>query len=81
MKEIFAQSFNTVTQGNGTLDRERPECLAYAVIEKSLEKVRMGWTAQCARCFGRYCWDRTMDIEVPEILDPILGLDSGLSFV
>ena len=38
MNDIFINSFNLVTPGNGTLDKEWPICLGCAAIERSLEK-------------------------------------------
>jgi lysophospholipase len=80
MYEIFDNSFNALTQGNGTLDAEWPECLACAVIERSLEKVGMKTTKQCERCFEKYCWDGTLDERDAGVLDPGLALAPGVSF-
>jgi len=80
MEEIFENSFNYMTQGNGTLDEEWPACLGCAAIDRSLEKVGMQRTEQCKSCFERYCWDGTTDEHTPGIIDPALKLDPGLGF-
>ncbi|KAI9813255.1 MAG: hypothetical protein M1827_004197 [Pycnora praestabilis] len=79
MSDIFVNSFNIVTQANGTLDAEWPVCLGCAAIDRSLSK--MGWqrTGQCEACFSRYCWDgvevdaKTGPIDLTLLLDPELG--------
>ena len=80
MYEIFDNSFNAFTQGNGTLDHEWSACLGCAVVERSLEKLGMRRTRQCERCFKKHCWDGTYDEREPGILDPSLPLAPGLSF-
>jgi lysophospholipase len=47
MSVILTNSFNYATQGNSTLDKERPECLGCAAVDRSLTKVGMAWTVQC----------------------------------
>lgn len=79
MNDIFVNSFNLVTQGNGTLDKDWPICLGCAAIERSLDKAGMQTPAQCKSCFEKYCWDgnvisgsnRTVDLSL--VLDPSLG--------
>lgn len=61
MSDIYTNSFNIMTQGNGTFNSGWPECLACAVIDRSLEKVGLNRTAQCSQCFKKYCWDGTTD--------------------
>jgi lysophospholipase len=80
MYEIFDNSFNAFTQGNGTLDHEWSASLGCAVVERSLEKLGMKRTRQCERCFKEHCWDGTYDEREPGILDPSLPLAPGLSF-
>ncbi|KAJ9610279.1 hypothetical protein H2200_005056 [Cladophialophora chaetospira] len=85
MNDIFVNSFNLVTQGNGTLDAEWPVCLGCAAIERSLEKAGMMTPAQCKSCFKRYCWDgkvgvgsnKTVDLSL--VLDPKVGYKDWLN--
>ena len=81
ISEIFVNSFNHVTQGNGTLDAEWPVCLACAAIDRSLSKVAMERTEQCAQCFNRYCWDGVSNDTQPGIIDPPLLLNPSLGFL
>jgi lysophospholipase len=78
--EIFVNSFNQLTQGNGTLDSEWTTCLGCAVIDRSLAKIGMQRTKQCESLLARYCWDGTVDERTPGLFDPILATDPGLSF-
>ena len=81
LSEIFTNSFNLVTQGNGTLDAEWPVCLGCAVIDRSLPKMGMKRTEQCDSCFNRYCWDGTEDNMATEAVDLALVLDPELGFL
>ncbi|KAK4503621.1 hypothetical protein PRZ48_004536 [Zasmidium cellare] len=80
MAVILTNAFNQLSQGNGTLDAEWPECLGCAVVERSLAKVGMRRSEQCERCFGRYCWDGRSDDGAPGFVDPALVLDPSFSF-
>jgi lysophospholipase len=81
--EMWVNSFNQMTQGNGTLDTEWPVCLGCAAIERSLAKVGLQTTEQCQRCFDKYCWDGTSVEEYPgtETVGPSLVLDPSLGFL
>ncbi|EJT97346.1 FabD/lysophospholipase-like protein [Dacryopinax primogenitus] len=70
--DILTNSFNIVTQGNGTLGKDWAECLGCAAIQRSVE--RLGWktTPQCEQCFAEYCWN--------EVFNPSLLLEPRLSF-
>ncbi|KAI9852074.1 MAG: hypothetical protein M1838_001871 [Thelocarpon superellum] len=80
MSEILENSFNLVTQGNGTLDAEWAVCLACAAIDRSLAQVDMPRSTQCAQCLDRYCWDGTDDNRPPGIVDLSLRLHPTLTF-
>lgn len=84
INDIFVNSSNLITQGNGTLDEEWPICLACATIERILETAGMQTPPQCKSCFQKYCWDgnevsrsdKTVDLSL--VLDPNLGYDQWL---
>jgi lysophospholipase len=80
MSVILTNGFNYVTQGNSTLDKEWPECLGCAAIDRSLTKVGMERTEQCQRCMTRYCWDGVEDNSNPGVLDLSLRLKPDLSY-
>ena len=84
VEDIWENSFNLMTQGNGTLDEEWPECLGCAAIYRSLNKLNppMKRTAQCEQCFARYCWDGVSveETEEPELVDPTLILNPGETY-
>ncbi|KAF2169207.1 hypothetical protein M409DRAFT_36163 [Zasmidium cellare ATCC 36951] len=77
---IMTNGFNQLSQGNGTLDAEWPECLGCAAIDRSLAKVGMQRSEQCQRCLERYCWDGVSDDNDSGIVDPALILDPSFSF-
>ncbi|KZO93399.1 lysophospholipase [Calocera viscosa TUFC12733] len=81
--DILTNSFNIVTQGNGTLGHGWAECLGCAAIQRSIE--RLGWntTSQCAQCFQEYCWDEVDDTELLpglQVFDPSLQLSPNTTF-
>ena len=84
VEDIWMNSFNQMTQGNGTLDKEWPECLGCAAIDRSLSKLNppMKRTAQCERCFDRYCWDgvSVKETKDTELVDLALALDPSESY-
>lgn len=47
LDEVMVNSFDIVTQANGTLDEEWPECIGCAAIERSRGKLGLPRTAQC----------------------------------
>ena len=84
VEDIWVNSFNQMTQGNGTLDDEWPECLGCAAIDRSLSKLTppMKRTAQCEGCFARYCWDGVSveETQSAELVDPALVLNTSESY-
>ncbi|GKZ23625.1 hypothetical protein AbraIFM66951_009902 [Aspergillus brasiliensis] len=80
MGEVFVNSFDIVTQANGSWDGEWAECVGCAAVERSLKRVGMERSRQCERCFERYCWDGRLDERDPGVLDPMLVLDPGVRF-
>ncbi|KAK6371419.1 Lysophospholipase 1 [Exophiala oligosperma] len=81
--DIWNNTFNEITQAAGALDPEWSACLACAAIDRSLAKVYppMQRTAQCQRCFDRYCWDGVsapdypghVDVDLKLVLNPNLS--------
>jgi lysophospholipase len=71
LHDLFVNSFNQVTAGNGTLDAEWAQCLGCAALDRSLSRLGRDRTAQCERCMERYCWHGD---SVPEV---ILGPPGG----
>lgn len=80
IREIYVNSLNLLTQGNGTLSSDWVSCLGCAVIERSLSKVGMKRTQQCDQCFKNHCWNGTQDNAPAGVVDLPLALDPGLSF-
>lgn len=80
MNDIFVNSFNLVTQGNGTLDAEWPVCLGCAAIERSLKKAGMKTPPQCSACFQQYCWDGNVVPGSNKSVDLSLVLDPQVSY-
>ena len=64
LHDILVNSFNQLTAGNGTLDSEWAQCLGCAAIDRSVSRLGMERTEQCARCMERYCWHGD---SVPEV--------------
>lgn len=85
MEDIFVNSFDIVTQANGSWDGEWAECIGCAAVERSLKRVGMERTRQCERCFEKYCWDGELDERElyesdPGVLNPTLILNPGVGF-
>ncbi|KAH6644279.1 lysophospholipase [Boeremia exigua] len=84
---VLINSFDIVTQGNGTLDAEWPSCVACAAIDRSLARVGMRRSDQCEKCFTKYCWDGSVESEdlsavssKGKTFDPSLILNSSYTF-
>ncbi|KAK5047684.1 hypothetical protein LTR84_006349 [Exophiala bonariae] len=79
---VMVNSFDFVTQGNGTLDSEWVQCIGCAAIDRSLERMGTKRTEQCERCFANHCWDgTTSELSKDFVLDPSLQLNLSLGFV
>jgi lysophospholipase len=83
---VLVNSFDIVTQGNGTLDTEWPACVACAAIDRSLARVGMSRSDQCEKCFSKYCWDGVAAEDnsavagEQRVFDPSLVLNSTYGF-
>ncbi|KAG5787451.1 hypothetical protein H9Q69_013483 [Fusarium xylarioides] len=54
---IILNALNGATQGNATIDKEWPTCVACAVMSRSWWKANETVPDACKTCFDRYCWD------------------------
>ena len=81
VRDIWENSFNTMTQGNNTVDKEWTSCLACAAIDRSLDAVGMSRTKQCKGCFEKWCWDGS-EVEAGghEVVDLALVLKPDVSY-
>lgn len=79
---ILENSFNIVSQGNGTLSNAWAECLGCAAIDRSLERMGIQRPEFCEQCFQEHCWDGTITNELPKefVLDPTLALNPDLTY-
>uniref|UniRef100_A0A060TBV8 Lysophospholipase n=1 Tax=Blastobotrys adeninivorans TaxID=409370 RepID=A0A060TBV8_BLAAD len=58
---MITNGYNIMTRQNSTLDSEWPACVGCAIIQRELERRNQSQTAQCRRCFEKYCWDGSID--------------------
>lgn len=79
--DIYLNSFNLVTQGNGTIDSDWATCIGCAAIDRSVARVGMQRSAQCESCLQKYCWDGTYNNTKPAVVDLSLYLDPSLGFL
>ncbi|KAJ5655906.1 hypothetical protein N7507_007856 [Penicillium longicatenatum] len=79
---ILENSFNLLTQANGTLNKSWVDCLGCAAIDRSLQRMDIQRPQICEDCFQEHCWDGRITEGVPEgfVLDPVLALDPSLSY-
>lgn len=79
---ILENSFNLLTQANGTLNKSWVDCLGCAAIDRSLQRMGIQRPQACEDCFKEHCWDGRITEGVPEgfVLDPALALDPSLSY-
>ncbi|KAF4452093.1 putative lysophospholipase (lpl) [Fusarium austroafricanum] len=62
---IILNAVNGATQGNATIDKEWPTCVACAVMSRSWWKANEKVPDACKTCFDRYCWNgKTNDTAV-----------------
>ncbi|EWY80867.1 lysophospholipase [Fusarium oxysporum NRRL 32931] len=55
--DIIENSLNGATQGNSTIDKEWPVCVACAIMSRSWWKANDKVPDACNTCFDRYCWN------------------------
>ncbi|KAL8295529.1 hypothetical protein RB597_009319 [Gaeumannomyces tritici] len=79
-RQVMVNSFDLVTQGNGTLARDWPRCLACAVVERSRARLGMPRAAACDTCFAKWCWDGTEAVGPVGDVDLRMALNPGVSF-
>lgn len=62
---LVLNGYNLATQGNSTLDKTWPTCVGCAILARSLERTHTSLPDVCSDCFERYCWDGTINDQVP----------------
>lgn len=62
---IILNGLNVASMGNGTVDETWPTCVACAILSRSLERTGTDVPEDCTRCFGRFCWDGTVNSTEP----------------
>ncbi|KAI8674216.1 Lysophospholipase [Fusarium keratoplasticum] len=55
--QIITNGFNSATQGNGTVNKDWPVCVACAIMSRSWWKAGETVPDACQTCFDKYCWD------------------------
>lgn len=79
---VLDNSFNFVTQGNGTIDNNWVKCIGCAAIDRSLERMNMTRSSECDQCFQEHCWDgTTTPLPTDFVFDPSLQLDPSYGFL
>jgi lysophospholipase len=71
---IIENGYDVATQGNGTVDKEWPTCMACAVLSRSFTKTGTTVPDACTTCFDRYCWNGTTDSSTPANYEPSFKL-------
>ncbi|KAJ6017130.1 hypothetical protein N7451_000509 [Penicillium sp. IBT 35674x] len=79
---ILENSFNLLTQGNGTLNKSWVVCLGCAAIDRSLLRMNIKRPQACEECFQEHCWDGSITEGISDdfVLDPTLALNQSLSY-
>jgi lysophospholipase len=79
---VLENSFNLLTQGNGTLSDTWAQCLGCAAIDRSLGRIGIERPAFCEQCFEEHCWDGMLSGGVSDdfILDPSPALTPNVSY-
>ncbi|KAF4467968.1 lysophospholipase [Fusarium albosuccineum] len=67
---IIRNGYNSATQGNATIDKEWPTCVACALMSRSWWKQGASVPDACTRCFHRYCWDGKTNDTLVEAYEP-----------
>ena len=63
---VIENGYNVATQGNSTYDAEWGACVGCAIIQRELERRNQSQTEQCQQCFSRYCWDGSLNTQLPQ---------------
>ncbi|KAM0351166.1 hypothetical protein ACHAPU_002951 [Fusarium lateritium] len=75
---IILNALDGATQGNGTIDKEWPTCVACAIMSRSWWKANEDVPDECKTCFDRYCWDGKSNETAVKSYEPdyIIGADA-----
>jgi lysophospholipase len=68
---IIANGYNVATMANATLSSPDfastwPQCVACAIVARSLQRSAEPLPQACTQCFENFCWDGTRDSQEPE---------------
>ncbi|OJJ42657.1 hypothetical protein ASPZODRAFT_124987 [Penicilliopsis zonata CBS 506.65] len=79
---VMQNSFNLLTQGNGSLSDSWTDCLGCAAIDRSLSRMGIARPQACQQCFAEHCWDGTLTAGVADsyVLDPSLALEPAMGY-
>lgn len=79
---VMENSFNLLTQANGSLSDSWTECLGCAAIDRSLSRMGLPRPQACEQCFQEHCWDGTLTAGVSDsfVLDPTLALEPTMGY-
>lgn len=71
---MIANGYEVATMANGTRDgfSNWSQCVACAVLSRSLERTGTPVPQACQDCFTQYCWDGTLNATTPDTYDPQL---------
>ena len=67
---IIENGYDTVTQGNGTVDSQWPACVGCAILSRSFNRTGQSVPDICQQCFDRYCWNGTTASNTPAPYEP-----------
>lgn len=69
-QQIIYNGYNVATLANASADSEWPACLGCAVLSRSFHRTKTDFPAVCVDCFGRYCWNGTVNSATPGLYEP-----------
>ena len=67
---VILNGYNVATMANGSRDAEWPACVGCAILSRSLERTGTPLPDVCRTCFGRYCWNGTVNTTTPSVYEP-----------
>jgi lysophospholipase len=67
---IIQNGYNVATMGNSTVDSSWPVCLSCAILSRSFNRTQTQPPRVCQECFGRFCWNGTVNSSKPKEYEP-----------